>query len=124
MNTWTLLINFTLKSTLILALAWAMAFAMRRRSAASRHIVWTAAFAGILALPLLSLSLPSWSNRWANGVLPADSGITFHATTTTGDTAGVAAQGAPRQGAAEPRSRAPIDKRSPLVWVWAAGAAF
>ena len=58
MNNWTLLVNLTLKSTLVLALAWLVALALRRRSAAARHIVWTAAFAALLALPLLSFRCP------------------------------------------------------------------
>src|SRR5882724_7055078 len=47
-----------LKGSAALALAWAIAFAMRRSSAAARHLVWTAAGAAVLALPFLSVSLP------------------------------------------------------------------
>src|SRR3954469_19311509 len=90
--TWTLLVDLTLKSTLVLALAWFAAFALRRRSAAARHIVWTAASAALLALPLLALSLPSWNHPLVNAILPADSGITFRTTAATAaDLAGAAA---------------------------------
>jgi TonB family protein len=51
--------SMALKSAAILGVAWLMAILLRRRSAARRHLVWTAAFAGLLALPLLSISLPS-----------------------------------------------------------------
>jgi TonB family protein len=54
-----LLIGVAFKSTVVLGVAWAIAFLLRTRSAATRHIVWTAAFAALLALPFLSLSLPA-----------------------------------------------------------------
>jgi TonB family protein len=46
------------KSAAVLSIAWLVAILLRRRSAAARHLVWTAAFAALLALPPLSLSLP------------------------------------------------------------------
>jgi len=46
------------KSALLLLTAWALTLAMRRSSAAARHLVWLLAFAGLLALPLLSVTLP------------------------------------------------------------------
>ncbi|HEY2012531.1 MAG TPA: hypothetical protein VGH38_03470, partial [Bryobacteraceae bacterium] len=48
-----------LKSTLLLAVAWFITFLFRRRSAATRHLIWTAAAAAVLALPFLSISLPA-----------------------------------------------------------------
>src|SRR4030095_6552484 len=36
------------------------AFALRHASAAARHFVWALVIAGVLSLPLLSLSLPVW----------------------------------------------------------------
>lgn len=53
------MLAFALKSTLILAVAALAAFGMRRRSAASRHLVWTAAAAALLTLPLLTRTLPA-----------------------------------------------------------------
>jgi len=53
------MLPFALKSTLILAVAALAAFGMRRRSAASRHLVWTAAAAALLTLPLLTRTLPA-----------------------------------------------------------------
>src|SRR6187549_1747120 len=47
------------KSTLILAVAWAPALALRNRSAALRHIVWTTAFGVLLLLPALTVALPT-----------------------------------------------------------------
>ena len=42
-----------LKSTAVLAAAWLFVFLLRRHSAATRHLVWTAALAAIVALPFL-----------------------------------------------------------------------
>jgi TonB family protein len=53
------MLPFAIKSTLILAVATLAAFGMRRRSAASRHLVWTAAAAALLTLPLLTRTLPT-----------------------------------------------------------------
>src|SRR3954462_4070618 len=86
--TWTALVDLTLKSTLVLAFAWLIAFALRRRSAAARHIVWTAASAALLALPLLSLSLPTWRHPLANALLPGGDAVTFRATATGAQPAG------------------------------------
>jgi beta-lactamase regulating signal transducer with metallopeptidase domain len=64
----TLLIAWSAKSVLILGLAGMIAFALRRSAAASRHLVWSLALAGLLALPLLSFALPAW--QWS--ILPED----------------------------------------------------
>jgi HEAT repeat protein/beta-lactamase regulating signal transducer with metallopeptidase domain len=47
--------ELALKSTLVLGVAGVLAFLLRRRSAAVRHIVWTTAVAGVLALPFTHL---------------------------------------------------------------------
>jgi TonB family protein len=121
MNTWTLLVNLTLKSTVVLALAWLVALALGRRSAAARNLVWTAAFAILLALPLLTFSLPAWPHPFANGILPADSGVTFRT--------GVSVAGGPQLTApvAQPAvpakaAPAPMDVRRMAGLAWAGGA--
>lgn len=53
-----MILAYALKSTLILAVASLAALVLRRRSAAARHLVWTAAAAAILALPLLTWIVP------------------------------------------------------------------
>jgi beta-lactamase regulating signal transducer with metallopeptidase domain/predicted nucleic acid-binding Zn-ribbon protein len=46
------------KATLLLSCAYVVTWAMRRRSAAARHAVWSAAVAGVVALPLVGLGSP------------------------------------------------------------------
>ena len=54
------LIGCTVKATLVLTLAAIAARAMRSCSAATRHQAWALGLAGSLALPVLTLVLPSW----------------------------------------------------------------
>ena len=55
------LLSFSLRATVILAGAWAATKLLKRASAATRHLIWTSAIAGILALPILSAMLPKWN---------------------------------------------------------------
>lgn len=50
---------FALKATVILALAFAAAFALRSSASSARYFVWTCALSAILILPLLSFAV-----RW------------------------------------------------------------
>src|SRR5262245_54058033 len=55
------IIEAIFKITLVPAVAAAVNIVwLRRRSAASRHLVWTLATIGVLALPALSAVLPKW----------------------------------------------------------------
>lgn len=56
----TFLVDNTVKATLVLIAAYALSLALRRASAAARHLIWTSAVLSLLALPLLSLVLPAW----------------------------------------------------------------
>jgi HEAT repeat protein/beta-lactamase regulating signal transducer with metallopeptidase domain len=57
---WVSIADSIAKSTLLLSTAAIVSFALRRGSAAARHMVWTLALAGVLVLPALSLALPRW----------------------------------------------------------------
>src|SRR5260370_1602695 len=61
-----IVMSVALKSTAILVAAWLCALLLRKRSAAARHLVWTAAAVAILALPILTGSLPALRLRIAN----------------------------------------------------------
>jgi len=114
---YSLLVGAALKSTAILCVTWLAAVLLRRRSAAARHIVWTAGFAAVLALPLLSFSLPA-----LHMPVPAP-GILFQATAPA--SAITPASPALAAGSAAAGSKAAPwhpDGRLALLLVWAAGA--
>ena len=69
-NIWLkLLIDATMKSFVILAVAGLLGFILRRHSAAVRALIWGLAILGCLVVPLFSFALP----QWEVGVLPATS---------------------------------------------------
>ena len=121
------LVSAALKSTLVLGAAWLMAFALRGRSAAARHLVWTAAAAALLALPLLSISLPSLRLGGGGGLLPANLDLVFHASGTADAKAAAPLPAAPGT-AVQAAVRAPRgiawkigDWKIWLMSIWAAG---
>ena len=63
------LIDATMKSFVIFAVAGLFGLILRRHSAAVRGLVWSLAVVGCLVVPLFSLTLP----QWEVGVLPAAS---------------------------------------------------
>jgi beta-lactamase regulating signal transducer with metallopeptidase domain len=56
----TALASAALKATVVLALAMLVNRLLRRRSAALRHLVWTAALGSIVAMFVLPLVIPAW----------------------------------------------------------------
>jgi len=71
-NEWyPVLAGAAIKSVAVLAVASMAAIALRKKSAATRHLVWTAAFAALLALPLLSALLPVMKVPVSPSLLPA-----------------------------------------------------
>jgi hypothetical protein len=68
-SAWPILASAALKGTVVLSAAWLVAWFLRGRTAAARHVVWTASAAALLALPLLSVTLPALRVRLANAVL-------------------------------------------------------
>jgi TonB family protein len=67
-----LLLEATFKGTLFLLLAGVSTLALRRASAAARHLVWTLAMGALLILPIASLTVPAWKLP----VLPSSPGGT------------------------------------------------
>lgn len=52
---------FALRASVLLAAALLTTRLLRNASAATRHVIWTAAVAGVLALPVLSVVVPAWN---------------------------------------------------------------
>ncbi|HXM43880.1 MAG TPA: TonB family protein [Bryobacteraceae bacterium] len=112
------------KSAIVLAAAWIAAFLLRKQSAATRHLMWTATFAAILALPFLSAALPALRVPFSGMALPEPAGA--HFLTTAASSAGSGAAGIATPGgvtsALRPAGWRP-DWSMWLLLLWAAGAA-
>ncbi|HEX4124205.1 MAG TPA: hypothetical protein VHY37_05705, partial [Tepidisphaeraceae bacterium] len=63
-----ILLDAAIKGAALLLLTALSAWAMRRASAAARHLAWFLAVAALLFLPLFSVALPAWHilPNWAN----------------------------------------------------------
>jgi TonB family protein len=122
-SAWPILVSAALKSTLVLGVAWLMAGLLRGRSAAARHVVWTACAAALLALPLLSISLPVLHLRAANALLPADANPLVFRATASGAATRTAGATSSRQTPRNAQAPAAIrmDWRAVVVMLWAAG---
>ena len=124
MSVWfAILLAAALKSTVVIGAAWILAFVLRRQSAAARHLVWTAAVTALLALPILSVSMPALRVR-TSALSPLVSGITFR-------TSAVATSSSPVPAALQTAHRSPAPAQAPwqrdfrwlIPLVWAAGMA-
>src|ERR1700730_4998037 len=118
-----ILTGAAVKSTAVLGAAWFCVFLLRRHSAATRHLVWTAALAAIVALPFLLVSLPALRVPAAASFLPEATGVMFRASASTASNAG-GLRSALRPGAANvfgSRAWSP-DWKSSLMLLWGAGA--
>ena len=124
MSAWfAMLLGAALKSTFVVGAAWLLAFALRRQSAAARHLVWTAAAAALIALPALSVSMPALRVR--TGVLaPFVATVTFQTTSVATPSAAAAPD---RELARQPRSSSRASWRPgtgfSIALLWTAGTA-
>jgi TonB family protein len=116
---YSLLAGAAFKSMFVLGAAGLVALVLRRSSAAVRHIVWTAAFAGLLALPGLTVSLPGLP------VVALPQGVVFQA--QAGRSLTVAARNESEQTkppAPTHTARKPVLGWESVVWVWIGGCGF
>ena len=67
------LVDTTMKSFVIFAVAGLFAFCLRRKSAAVRGFVWSMAIVGCLIVPLFSFLLP----KWELGILPVETPVSI-----------------------------------------------
>jgi hypothetical protein len=56
----TILLDASVKGVIVLTVAGVLSVALRRASAAARHLVWSLALVSLIGLPTLSAVLPSW----------------------------------------------------------------
>ncbi len=92
--------GMVLKGTALLMVAFGVTACLRRASAALRHLVWSAAIAGILALPLVSAAVP-----WRIGVLPVPA-VRTSSVETSADGSAARNAAAHSSGAARPAGAA------------------
>ena len=55
-----IILDTVVKSTLLLAIAWGAALVLKKRSAATQHMVRAFALAALLLLPISVMVLPTW----------------------------------------------------------------
>ena len=80
-----MLLDYAIRSTVLLALTGAAVLLMRGRSSAWRHIVWLAGLLTLLALPAARAIAPQWTppvaaQRFLAAAVPTRTVITVHAT--------------------------------------------
>jgi len=136
------LLDAAIKGLAILSLTALAVLAMRRASAAARHLVWLLGTLSLLILPILSAALPAWHilPQWANNVAVLADSVPVSAGALTPDVPRIAPdnQDLPNESPmqAEPLipaqvAAAPVRVLSPLhvawqTWVlfaWLAGSA-
>jgi TonB family protein len=116
-----ILAGAAIKGTAVFAVAWLAALALRRRSAAARHLVWTAAAAALIALPLLTLILPALRLPvQATGPM-AIFRVESYGHAGSGNVPARAVRAAAPAGSASPAAASDWQRWIPVVW--AAGAA-
>jgi TonB family protein len=113
-------LGVAVKSFLVLAAAWLAVLLVRKGSAAVRHLVWCAAFAALLALPLLSGILPALHIPVAESFLASASTFSVDASTSARELTAHAMLD--NRASAASLSSLP-DWRFVLLFAWAAGVA-
>lgn len=118
------LADLIVRPTLVLVFATIAVFGMRRFSAASRHLVWSAALSAVLVIPLLGPVAPDLRvpmTAKVVGLLDINPGRSAPA---PGD-AGAEGRSAPGSAAAgpqaEPADRPGFPLSPPWRWIWLAG---
>src|SRR5215470_14151720 len=110
-----------LKSAVVVMLAWVAAWGLRRRSAASRHLVWTATAGALVALPVLSVLVPEWK---VTSPVAVDTGVVFRVFSVAGMPAEAPRPTDVRQVAVPRGPGGPphLNARAAVAAIWGAGA--
>jgi TonB family protein len=117
-----ILAGFAWKSSLVLCVAWLLSLVLRNRSAAMRHLVWTAASAAVLALPLFSISLPALRVPSFTKIGPQVAAL-FMTNASGRPEASSAAAPSTRLVAASRHLETPFDWRRAAMFAWMIGTA-
>jgi TonB family protein len=121
------LVPAILRVTVFLLAAGLLSLALRHRTAAVRHLVWTSALAGALAIPFLSGALPRWTIPvWAD-LVPAQGAALFRVDAAREVQAAArpltAAVVSPTPASTKPASRTTArDWRPAVIVIWWMGA--
>ncbi len=115
----TTLVSVLWQSSILLLAAGTLSYALRNRSAAVRHAVWTAAVLAVPLLPLLSLHSDRWSPAPEITVIPAYTPQTAH--TPAPELPAPAEISPPEAGISVPLPSAPVS--APQSYPWAVGLA-
>lgn len=113
-------LGMVVRTTAVLLVALCATTLLRRSSAATRHLVWTVALAGVLVLPLLERVVPAWRIVPVPAELAPAAPVAAPALVEVP----VAEQQAP---AAAPHESAPVPAEKRIDWmmwalgIWAAG---
>src|SRR4051794_28337555 len=112
------------KGTMVLAVASAIAWTLRKRSAAARHLMWTAAAAAVLSLPILSLTLPVLQVPVLRGPAQPSGAMTFFRVFSNGRARASTAQfaGTPASLRHATSTAGSVNPRQWIAAAWAAGA--
>jgi len=71
-STWlAILLDASFKGAILLAAVLLLSLLLRRAAAATRHLIWSLALIGLLALPALSFILPIWNVPLVPQILPS-----------------------------------------------------
>jgi HEAT repeat protein/beta-lactamase regulating signal transducer with metallopeptidase domain len=105
---WIPIADAVVKASVLLGLAGVAALVLRRSSASVRHLIWTVALAGAMAVPALSIALP----RWRVNVVPVPATLALAA----------ADEQAPVPGRTRPAARARTDAGAASTLTQSAGA--
>jgi uncharacterized protein (TIGR02246 family) len=124
-----LLVESTLKASLLLFIAGAAALALSRSSAAVRHAVWATAIVGVLLIAPLALVLPAIPVRSPDAVAGAWMGYAHPENAGMGgqfssppDTSGLRTAASPGRAETPASTTWPRSLLPALVIVWASGA--
>jgi len=70
-----ILFDVALKGAILLSATMLLTLLLRRAAAATRHLIWSLALIGVLALPFLSFIIPQWNVPLVPKILPSSESL-------------------------------------------------